>query len=189
MCCVTHGIGLWLIQRRLSSDRCGCELIYWHSLEQASGFLDSRALQAMHETLPRPVVLILIVRMFWYRSTAHQAARPVTMRTKIVLIIANNDTIYRYQERMDAFVSRRVLTFVLMNFGLVFVFACLYSVAEHVEGAPIRRTFGDNLRFSLVTQTTVGYDHGMPKMGKWYKIVNTVQLCSIFFASAVMLFH
>ncbi len=79
----------------------------------------------------------------------------------------------------------KVALFLTVNAVLVVSFGLAYYIAARTYGdqAEKKRSISDHLWFSLLTQTSVGYGYD-PDMTGIIKIINSVQLITIFFTAA-----
>ena len=77
-------------------------------------------------------------------------------------------------------VKHKVIGF---HLSMTLLFGCIYYFANLIDNHKKKYTFWHWLRFSLITQTTVGYCNIIPK-SMHTQIINVMQLISIFFIIA-----
>jgi hypothetical protein len=104
--------------------------------------------------------------------------------------------LYLFRDRAFS-LSKPAKSFLLLNFASVLLFAILYKAVsryEHVhsdaakKGEEPKNSVGDNLWFSLITQSTVGYgSSAYQDMSMLKKVINMVQLLSIFVIAALLI--
>ena len=79
--------------------------------------------------------------------------------------------------------GKGLIVFLIINFGLVFLFSILYFLTGRYSGTKEekKKHYQDCLWYSLLTQTTVGYrSETFSEMSDGVKTVNMLQLTSIF---------
>lgn len=85
--------------------------------------------------------------------------------------------------------NRRVVSFLILNITSVIVFGYLYYIFKKEDANGNVLSLGEEMWFSLLTQTTIGYSLDVPynKMNRSIKIINISQLLSIFIITAIVM--